>query len=205
MKVLDIDLKTWQTLARDRGKWRKAVVVDGRSFFMRAWWAAKRKKKEQRQDNRKESESEYRNSNGEYSNKWRETLNAGKQFHNINMAMAEGRICVRAHQMMKTDLTKGHYTIKNMTMVRVEVARDVLGEMMTALEKAGDASGMFVQRRVNYGKRKNGADGGRNSEQNGNTRRRRENGDQTERRRPTRPKDTEDDWSGLLQGRDLDN
>jgi len=180
------------------------VVVDGRSFFMREWWAAKRKKKEERHKNRTETTREYRE-RGERSDKWRETLNAGRLFHGVTMAMDKGHIAVREHQVMATDLTKGQYTIQNLTAVRIEVGRDILGGMVTALEKAGDSSGMFVEGVVKW-KTKNAREKDKRHQkrQRGGTRTRRTR-QQDEGRTERRPRMEEEDWTGLLVGRDLDN
>jgi hypothetical protein len=207
MKKLGIDHAEWQEMAQDRKKWRNAVTVEGRLFFMRSWWEAKAKAKEARHRKRTETESTgvYRDK-GESSDKWRDTLNAGRLFHGITRAMAEGRIDIREHQHMKTDLTKGQYTIQHLTSVRIEVGRDILGGMVTALEKAGDESGMFVTGEVKWkiksvvGKSVAGGKDMRSKKSKRGSRT-----GQTETQRRQRPHVEEEDWTGLLGGRDLDN
>ena len=204
MQRLGIMQEDWQEMAQDRTKWRNAVVVDGRKFFMKNWWEEKRKKREERRSKRTESTSEYEEKD-ESRDSWRDTLNNGRLYHSITMAMAEGRITRRPHQHMKTDLTKGQYTIKHMTAVRLDVS-DILGCMTTALVKAGDATGRFVTGSVKWKTKNRRAGGGASRQIRGRGYKKvRETGGRDGRDQALRPREEDEDWSGLLAGRDLDN
>lgn len=204
LQRLGIMQEDWQEMAHDRKTWRNAVIVDGRKFFMRNWWEDRRRQREERHSKRTDIAREYEEKD-ESRSSWRDTLNSGRLFHGITMAMAEGRITVRPHQYMKTDLTKGQYTIKHMTSVRLEVT-SILGCMTTALEKAGDATGRFVTGTVKWKTKNKGVRGGaskKNSER--GVKKYRRLGGRDGRNQAFRPGVEEEEESGLLAGRDLDN
>lgn len=205
MNILGVATEGWQDKAQDRKKWRIAVVVEGRMCFMRKWWEERRKQKMLRHQNRTEEQREYREKDVR-GDKWRETLNTGRLFHGITQAMTEGRIAIREHQQMKTDLTKGQYTIKHLTAVRLEIDKDILGGMVTALENAGDASGRYVTGVVKWKVKKTESEKStRGKSKQRRVIRKQGGGQQEERNEAHRPSSEEDDWAGLLQGRDLDN
>jgi hypothetical protein len=151
MQKMGICTSNWQDLAKNKSKWRRAVTVTGRALLLKGWYEARRVQQVKRHLQKTPKAKEYRE-NSEKEMRCSALLADSMKFRAITRAMSAGSIKLRKKQKEQIKSLRSGKGITK-TSIRLEVAKLLgcldafqVGEgMVTALERAGDVDGKFVE------------------------------------------------------------